>query len=190
MISFYNVCKSFKKDTVLKNLTFKIENGDFVIIEGHNGSGKTTIINLLLNLIDLDLNSGEIENDFKSISYYPDRFNLPSLIKSSDFIYMYFDGLKSKVEISNFLEKYNLENKFICNLSKGNMLKIIIIKTLLEDSELYIFDEPLNGLDDLSKEVFLNDLKEKVEKKKTVIVVTHDKEFFKSSANKIITIGG
>ena len=191
MISFNNVEKFFKKDKVLDNISFEINNGDFVIIEGQNGSGKTTIINLMLKLIDLDKNDkGEIYNDFENISYYPERFNLPSLIKSHDFLYTYFNNIATKDEIDFYIDRYKLENKYICNLSKGNTLKIGIIKTLLEQSELYIFDEPLNGLDEESKRLLAEDLMALKKLSKTIIVVTHDKSVFMEYKSKLIELGG
>ncbi len=191
MISFNNVEKFFKKDKVLDNISFEINNGDFVIIEGQNGSGKTTIINLMLKLIDLDKNDrGDIYNDFENISYYPERFNLPSLIKSHDFLYTYFNNIATKDEIDFYIDRYKLENKYICNLSKGNTLKIGIIKTLLEQSELYIFDEPLNGLDEESKRLLAEDLMALKKMSKTIIVVTHDKSVFMEYKSKLIELGG
>lgn len=191
MISFNNVEKFFKKDKVLDNISFEINNGDFVIIEGQNGSGKTTIINLMLKLIDLDKNDkGDIYNDFENISYYPERFNLPSLIKSHDFLYTYFNNIATKDEIDFYIDRYKLENKYICNLSKGNTLKIGIIKTLLEQSELYIFDEPLNGLDEESKRLLAEDLMALKKLSKTIIVVTHDKSVFMEYKSKLIELGG
>jgi len=191
MISFNNVEKFFKKDKVLDNISFEINNGDFVIIEGQNGSGKTTIINLMLKLIDLDKNDrGDIYNDFENISYYPERFNLPSLIKSHDFLYTYFNNIATKDEIDFYIDRYKLENKYICNLSKGNTLKVGIIKTLLEQSELYIFDEPLNGLDEESKRLLAEDLMALKKLSKTIIVVTHDKSVFMEYKSKLIELGG
>ena len=191
MISFNNVEKFFKKDKVLDNISFEINNGDFVIIEGQNGSGKTTIINLMLKLIDLDKNDrGDIYNDFENISYYPERFNLPSLIKSHDFLYTYFNNIATKDEIDFYIDRYKLENKYICNLSKGNTLKVGIIKTLLEQSELYIFDEPLNGLDEESKRLLAEDLMALKKLSKTIIVVTHDKSVFMEYKSKPIELGG
>ena len=59
------------------------------------------------------------------------------------------------------------------------------------ESDLYIFDEPLNGLDDMSRELFLSDLHELKERGKTIIVCTHEPDFFKKLyTNKIILDGG
>lgn len=189
MIEFINVSKSFKKDKILNELSFKIENNDFFIIQGSNGSGKTTIINLILNLYTLNKNdSGEIINDFKAISYMPDKFVFPSLVKSYDFLYDYFSGTVNKKTIDYFIERYKLQNKFICNLSKGNMIKIGLIKALAEDMDLYIFDEPLNGLDDESKKYFKEDLINLHQNNKTIVVVTHDVSHFKSCSNNILKL--
>ena len=190
MIEFRNVSKSFKNDKVLSNLSFRVNDGDFLIIEGANGSGKTTIINLILNLIDLDDNFGEVINNFNSISYYPSVFTMPSLIKSYDFLYTYFFGIENKERIDYFIKKYNLENKLVCNLSKGNTLKIALIKTLIERSEVYIFDEPFNGLDEESKKLFVEDLTKMNKDGKTIIVVTHDKLYFKDMEVSTLKLGG
>jgi ABC-type multidrug transport system ATPase subunit len=145
----------------------------------------------MLKLIDLDKNDrGDIYNDFENISYYPERFNLPSLIKSHDFLYTYFNNIATKDEIDFYIDRYKLENKYICNLSKGNTLKIGIIKTLLEQSELYIFDEPLNGLDEESKRLLAEDLMALKKLSKTIIVVTHDKSVFMEYKSKLIELGG
>jgi ABC-2 type transport system ATP-binding protein len=191
VIEFIDVTKYFKKDKIFEHLNFKVNNNDFLIIEGHNGSGKSTIINLILNLKELKKgDSGSINNDFKSISYYPEKFVLPSLIKSHDFLYDYFDDILTKENIDLMINRYKLENKLICNLSKGNTMKIVIIKTLLENSELYIFDEPLNGLDEESKILFKDDLVRLNKENKTIILITHDQEFFKDSYTSLLKLGG
>ncbi len=190
MIEFINVTKAFKKDIILKDLSFKVENNDFFIIEGSNGSGKTTIINLILNLYTLGKkDSGEIINDFDEISYLPDKFVFPSLVKSYDFLYEYFNGDVNKKTIDYYISRYKLQNKFICNLSKGNGIKIGLIKALAEDKDLYIFDEPLNGLDDESKNFFKEDLIKLNQNNKTIIIITHDVTFFEDSATNILKLG-
>ncbi len=190
MIEFVNVSKSFKKDMILKELSFRVENNDFLMIEGSNGSGKTTIINLILNLYTLSKkDSGEIINDFNDISYLPDKYVFPSLVKSYDFLYEYFSGDVNKKTIDYYIKRYKLQNKFICNLSKGNAIKIALIKALAEDKELYIFDEPLNGLDDESKNFFKEDLIELQRNNKTIIIITHDVSFFEDCTTNILKLG-
>ena len=131
MIEFENVIKKYKEQIVLNNISFKIDDNDLVLLVGDNGSGKTTIINLILGILKINKSdSGKIINDFKYVSYFPEKFVLPNLIKSHTFLYTYFKGLKSKEEIDSFISKYNFLNKCIFNLSKGMVQKIIIAKTI------------------------------------------------------------
>lgn len=190
MIMFNEVTKNIKKINILNNLTFEIKNNKTYVIYGKNGSGKSTTIKLMLNILKLNKNdSGEIYNDFEKINYFPEKFLLPPFISSYDFLKTYLEGLCSDDLILDYMNKYNVYNKKICRLSKGMQQKLILIKTLIEDANLYVFDEPLNGLDDESRGVFLNDLYELKNKNKTIIIVTHEKEFFEDLYDELICLG-
>ena len=67
--------------------------------------------------------------------------------------------------------------------------KIIIAKTILEESNLYIFDEPLNGLDDESRNIFLEDIIDLKNKGKTIIISTHEPDFFNVNNIRILRVG-
>lgn len=189
MIEFNGVYKSIGHNKIIKNVSFKVEDNDFIILEGANGSGKTSIINLILGIYKLNKkDKGEIIDTFKDVSYFPSLFNLPSLINSYHFLYTYFNGFLDRSVINCYIEKYKIENKSVFELSKGNIQKIILVKCLLENSDLYIFDEPLNGLDSDSKEEFIKDLLQLKNKNKAIIIATHDKEEFKGLYNKNILI--
>lgn len=190
MIELRNINYSNKNNQIFNNFNLKIDDNKFYIIYGKNGCGKSTTIKLILKIFKLKkTDSGEIYNDFKSINYFPEKFILPSLMNSYKFLYTYFDGIKSHDLINQYLKKYGVANKLICRLSKGMGQKLVLIKTLLEDAECYIFDEPLNGLDDESKGIFLFDLENLKKKKKTIIVITHEKEFFSKLSDEEIKIG-
>lgn len=190
MIELRNINYSNKNNQIFDNFNLKIDDNKFYIIYGKNGCGKSTTIKLILKIFKLKkTDSGEIYNDFKSIIYFPEKFILPSLMNSYKFLYTYFDGIKSHDLINQYLKKYGVANKLICRLSKGMGQKLVLIKTLLEDAECYIFDEPLNGLDDESKGIFLFDLENLKKKKKTIIVITHEKEFFSKLSDEEIKIG-
>lgn len=190
MIEFNSVYKKYKKQEVLNDLSFKIGNNDLTLLIGRNGSGKTTTIKLILKMLEITKDdSGSIINDFSSISYFPEKFSLPSLMKSHDFLYIYFNGEISKSDIDHYIKRYNLLNKYMCNLSKGMMQKVIIIKTLLEESFLYIFDEPLNGLDDESRLLLKEDINELHKNNKSILISTHEPDFFNDISTKIIRLG-
>lgn len=190
MIEFNNVSKKYKEQQVLNNFSFRIGDNDFTLLVGHNGSGKTTIINLILGILKITKeDSGEIIDDFADVSYFPEKFNLPALMKSVNFLHTYFKESLSKDIVDKYIEKYHILNKCICNLSKGMCQKVILVKTLLEESNLYIFDEPLNGLDDESRELFKEDLIALHKRGKSILISTHDPKFFMDTTTNIIRLG-
>lgn len=190
MIELKDVSFHQKTNLVLNNVNLKINDHKFYIIYGKNGSGKSTTIKLMLKIFKLKKNDkGSIFCDFNKINYFPEKFILPSLMNSHKFLYTYFDSIIGQEIINSYTKKYNVENKLICKLSKGMGQKLILIKTILEDAECYLFDEPLNGLDDESRGIFLNDLKKLKEKGKTIVVITHEKDFFHSLVDEEIKIG-
>ena len=75
MIEFLNVCKSFDEESVLKNVSFKIERGETKIIVGESGSGKSTILKLILGLIRPD--SGQILIEGRDIARLTERELVP-----------------------------------------------------------------------------------------------------------------
>ncbi len=188
MIEFKKVTKYFKKNKVLIDISFDIRKGEFVILSGINGSGKTTIINLINQVVTLkSKDKGKIKST-RSISYFPEKIVLPTYIKGYDFLKLFLDEHLSKGEIEKYMEKYKIPNKAVNLYSKGMIQKLIIIKTLLMEKELYIFDEPINGLDVDMKKIFIEDLKHLKIRNKTVLVCSHEKKLFSKLCDKEIII--
>jgi ABC-type multidrug transport system ATPase subunit len=68
--------------------------------------------------------------------------------------------------------KENID-KDIINLSKGMRQKVLIIQNLMVDSDCYIFDEPLSGLDPISQNIFMDEINKLFDNKKLIIIITH-----------------
>ena len=87
--------------------------------------------------------------------------------------------LSNDCDYEKYLEIFNMDrNALISSLSKGNKQKVALIQLLMEDRDLYVLDEPTNGLDQESINLLVKALKEKNKHGKTVIVVTHYKKLF------------
>ena len=182
MIKIDNLIKKYQDKIILDNISYEFKRGSIYFIKGENGSGKSTLIKILTKIIYKT--SGNVDNKI-NISYLPDKYVLPKLINSYNYL-ANFGADKSK--INEYINKYELPNKLIMNLSKGNLQKVGIIEVLLNDYEAYIFDEPLDGLDKNIKEIFLDDLKKLVNKNKLVILISHSDISFKDINYKKLII--
>lgn len=176
MIEFIDVSFNYGKKCALKNINLKIEKGTFNLFIGHNGSGKSTTIKLILNLIHNK--KGVINRNYSSYCYMPEKTVLPDYITIEEFL-KDLSYLSNNCSYERYLELFNMDKKqLISSLSKGNKQKVALIQLLMEDKDLYVLDEPTNGLDQESINILIKLLKEKNKKGKTIIVVTHYKKLF------------
>ena len=166
-INIRNLTKKYGKKEIFKNFSLEIETGKVTALMGKSGFGKTTLIRILMGLEKYD--EGKItglENQKISTVFQEDRLceNLSAITNISIVC-----GKETSIrEISAELEK-------IKTLSGGMKRRVAIIRCIMAKSDIIIFDEPLKGLDEITKKNVINYLKEKI-RGKTVIIVTHDIE--------------
>ena len=150
ILSLKNIDKTYGKEQVLHNISFNIEQGEICGLIGENGAGKTTLMRILLGLIRAD--KGEIE----SVSQH----KIGSIIESPA-VYPNLTGLQHlqyyktrfglKTDIIKMLELVRLPqtswDRKVKNYSLGMKQRLSIAIALLDNPELIILDEPVNGLD-------------------------------------------
>ena len=175
MLKLLNIEKSYGNNVILSNSTLEINNGGIYILQGKNGSGKSTIIKIITGLIYKT--SGIIEKDI-SISYLPDKYNMPKLMNVKKYIEHIIYMSSSNKSDEYLLNLYQIPNKRIGELSKGNQQKLGILQTFLLDADCYILDEPLDGLDDFAKKLLKRNIIEKLEANKIILMSLHNKTYF------------
>lgn len=178
-----------KKTFALRGISFEIEEGEIFGFLGPNGSGKTTTILSMLNLIKKD--SGkvlffekELEKDyklFKDIGYVPEEPYLYNNLKVFEFLYlssrlseMEENNLKEKIDF--YLGLFELSQKkevYIKNLSKGQKQRVLLSLNFLIEPKVLILDEPFRGLDPLGIKNVREEIKKLKEKRKTVFLSSH-----------------
>ena len=176
-ININNLTKKYGKKKIFKNFSLEIETGKVTALMGKSGFGKTTLIRILMGLEKYD--EGKItglENQKISTVFQEDRLceNLSAITNIS----IVCEKETSIREISVELEKIGLkesQNKPVKTLSGGMKRRVAIIRCIMAKSDIIIFDEPLKGLDEITKKNVIRYLKEKI-RGKTVIIVTHDIE--------------
>ncbi|NLL63321.1 MAG: ABC transporter ATP-binding protein [Ruminococcaceae bacterium] len=167
-----NLHKSFEKQKVLEGYNLEIKQTGITKIEGPSGSGKTTILRIISGLETAD--QGEFVDIPKNISFMfqEDRlFPWYSAVKNIEIA-----TKKTEKEILNVLSKLGISNttavKLPSELSGGEKRRVALVRTLLKDAELYILDEPYTGLDDETKKLAENLIKE-LAKTKPILLVSH-----------------
>lgn len=182
LLEFKNVCKSFGKKEVLKNINLKISKGKIVGLLGKNGMGKTTLIKLVNDL--LTPTSGEVLINGKNpsiesklnIAYLPERTYLDKNMTINETL-KFFDEFYSNFNLeraSKLLDDLNLDREQrIIKMSKGMQEKLQLVLVMSRDVDLYILDEPLGGVDPATRDYILDTILSNFKEGSTIIISTH-----------------
>ena len=192
-IKIKKVSKSFKKKTIIKDLSFDIDDTGLVCLKGESGSGKTTVLNLISGLLKTDEGSIFIdEKEIKDIKNLRKDFitYLPcgnSLIESLTIIenINLVSGI-SEEEASRLLSKLKVSSSvyylYPREISTGEYKRVCFARALAMDTPFYLLDEPTSNLDEESAKILIKEITE-LSKKKGVIIATHDSRLLKKGKN-------
>lgn len=141
-----------------------------VVIKGENGAGKSTLLKAIASLIQYE---GDIITPH-TMAYLSEKIVLPSGVLLDEFIHMFLRENRYDVSLfEQLLKSLKLEDqlqKDISELSKGMTMKVQLLVVLSIEKELYILDEPWNGLDKESSKVLLDVIKHS---KKSFLITSH-----------------
>lgn len=185
IIRIERLTKYYGKHRGIEDLTLKVNPGEIFGFIGPNGAGKSTTIRTALGL--LKPTSGEVflfgekvtAGNYKirqKVGYMPSEASFYEDMKVSDVLKFSASFYKEdcRREAENLCDRLKLSTrKKICELSLGNRKKVSIVCALQHFSELYILDEPTNGLDPLMQKEFFEILKEKNDKGAAVFLSSH-----------------
>lgn len=188
VINTSDLSKQYAKNLpyALNNLNLSVKQGEVFGFLGPNGAGKSTTIRLLLNFIQPTKGSAtilgtDIAKDSVAIrskvSYLSGDFKAYEKMTGKQFL-DYMSSLaspKSKKYISELARMFDISlSKKIGDLSKGNRQKLGIIQAFMTDPDLYILDEPTDGLDPLKQEVFYDLVRQNKKRGKTFFISSHN----------------
>lgn len=196
LIEFKNVSKTYTMGEVqihaLEDVSFSINEGEFVIIAGASGAGKSTILNLLGGMDTVS--SGEIVVDGNIISQYNDKqmtlyrrydvgfvfqfYNLVQNLTVKENVELATQISKDPLDIEKTIASVGLQDRmynFPAQLSGGEQQRVAIARALAKNPKLLLCDEPTGALDYVTGKQVLKVLQETCRKEhKTVIVITHN----------------
>ncbi|MFA5086823.1 MAG: ATP-binding cassette domain-containing protein [Candidatus Paceibacterota bacterium] len=215
MIEFEKVNKDYypnlsnEAKVAIKDVSFKIKDGEFVILCGRSGAGKTTILKLisceekptkgriLFDKKDLSMvkksdaylirrKIGSVFQDYKLLSYKTVFENVAYALETLE-----YNEKKIKDEVMQVIELVGLENRVNCfpnELSGGEQQRVSIARALIHRPEVILADEPTGNLDPYNTRDIIKILLKINEAGSTVILSTHDKEVVNALKKRVITL--
>ena len=182
LIEFKNVSKDYGTFQALKNINLQIEPGKIYGLLGPNGSGKTTIIKLINDLLTPTEGSILIKgqkpgvDSKKIISYLPERTYLNTNSKVSEIISLFEDFYEdfNKDKALKLLNDLNIDKDAkLKTMSKGTKEKVQLILVMSREADLYVLDEPIGGVDPAVRDYILNTILQNFKQTSSIIISTH-----------------
>lgn len=212
IIEVSHLKKSFGSLNVLKDVSFTVEKGDVIAILGSSGSGKSTLLRCLIDLEKIDDGTITVDGDtfVKNGVYMPNTIVKDATMKMG-MVFQHFNlfphmtvikNLEKPAKIIKKLDSRTIQEKsqmllnkvglldkadtYPDQLSGGQKQRVAIVRALMMNPEIMLFDEPTSSLDpEITKEV-LHTMKQLAEEKMTMLIVTHEIGFAKEVASKIL----
>lgn len=184
LISVSNLSSYYGEKQILRNVSFEIKQGDIVAIYGSNGSGKSTLIKILLGLNHEYTGEVNLASNLE-ISYIPQDTSdltgsLNEYIHKQDVDETLCKTILIKLDFSRELFEMDMKN-----YSDGQKKKVLIAVSLSKPAHLFVWDEPLNYIDVISR-IQIEEIIRAA--KPTLIFVEHDRRFVENVVNKIIQL--
>lgn len=196
-----NLTFGYDYRTVLKDVSFKLNSGDFLAVVGNNGSGKSTLIKCILGinkvpskkilLDDIDINDYK---NFKNVGYVPQKFDdfnyeFPITVNEILMASKYSNITEEeKLELLDKIGILELQNENINNLSGGQLQRVFIVRSLMNTPKLLILDEPTAGVDKKNVESFYKTVNELNTEGITIILITHNLRESNANFTQVLSI--
>lgn len=207
MLEVKDLKKNFGKTKVIKGISFDVQKGEVVAIIGPSGCGKSTLLRCL-NMLEKPT-SGKIILDNEDIT--GKKVDLTKIREKMGMVFQQFnlfphltvlenitvaplnlklltkeEATKKALELLKIIGLEDKKDNYPNELSGGQKQRVAIIRTLMMNPEIILFDEPTSALDPEMVGEVLTLIKTLVDKKNTIIIVSHEMEFIKNCATKVL----
>lgn len=209
MLEVKNLKKCFGNNVVLKDINFKVNKGDIISIVGPSGSGKSTLLRCI-NMIEKPSGGNII---FEEKSLMDKNTNLSLIREKIGMVFQQFNlfphltvldnitlvpiklklmsediAKKKAIELLKTIDLKDKTDEYPNSLSGGQKQRVAIIRALIMEPDIILFDEPTSALDPEMVGEVLELIKKVADTGKTMIIVSHEMNFVKKIANRILFI--
>lgn len=207
ILQIKNLSKSFEDNVVIKDVSFSVEKGECIVVIGSSGSGKSTLLrclNLLErptggeilfhnnNILDNQINENEVRSKLQMVFQNFNLFSNMTVLKNCTIgqtkVLKRDKKIANEIAISN-LTRVGLADRInyrIKEISGGQKQRVAIARCLSMNPDVILFDEPTSALDPEMVSEVLKVMKQLAKEKTTMIVVTHEMNFAKEVADRVI----
>ena len=190
VLQVQGLTKAFPNHPLFSNLDFEIKRGEHIAIIGDNGTGKTTILKIINQIIDADAGSMKLGTNV-TIGYYDQEHHVlhaeKTLFEEISDEFPNLNNTQIRNTLAAFLFTGDDVFKKISTLSGGERGRVSLAKLMLSESNFLILDEPTNHLDIMSREILESALNNY---EGTVLYVSHDRYFINKTATRILELSG
>ena len=212
-IEIKNLRFGYNENLILKDINLSLDEGDFAIISGENGSGKSTLIKLILG--ELKKDGGNIKvfgidmedfKNFEKIGYVPqvnEAIKVAFPVSAREYVglnlykeFSIFNTIskKSKLKVEDTFETLKIKNLIdrpFNKLSGGQAQRVMIARAMVNNPDILILDEPTVGIDQKSKEDFLDLLVHlNTHHNISILMITHEMEILGDYVDKVFRLKG
>lgn len=201
-----NICKSFNGNQVLKNICFSLNRGEVLAVLGESGGGKTTLLRCINSLETADsgcvcVNGKVVGNEenscaehfglvFQQFNLFP-QYTVKENVQLAPVLRKKYEKQELEQVTDEILKKVDMFDKkdfYPWQLSGGQQQRVAIARALALNPEILCFDEPTSSLDPLLTGEVLKVIRSLKSQDRTMIIVTHEIEFARECADRIIFI--
>jgi len=202
VIEIRNLCKSFGEQSIYDDFSLEIADGDFIVLSGKSGCGKTTLLNIIGGLESVDSGSilvdgVDISKRKNKLSYYQNKvgflfqnFALVDTKTVRENLELVYKKSRSETSFEDALSNVGLANKIdekVYKLSGGEQQRVAVARLMIKKCDVILADEPTGSLDKENAREIIRLLTELNHSGKTIVMVTHDEEF-KNVGNRVVEL--
>ncbi len=200
-IDIHNLYFAYGHKTIINNLSLELSQGDYLVIRGKNGTGKSTFVKCLLGINTInsgmiffdkkDINSFKKWTKFGYLSQIFDDFNFEFPVTVHELLSFASLGRKNEKRILEILDNmgiFEIVNQNMNSLSGGQLQRVFIARALLNNPDVLVLDEPTAAIDKHNREFFYQTVNDLNKAGMTVILVSHNDALDNMNYTHILTM--
>jgi len=191
LISLDKIAVNLGKQQILENITFSLYPKQIVTLIGPNGAGKTTLVKVALGLLKPSAGRVKVQPGLR-IGYMPQRIHFNSSLPLTSFRFLSLTRASKQDDIDRTLAEVGalgVREKPLTGLSGGEIQRVLLAKALLNEPDLLVLDEPVQGVDIMGQsEIYELIAKIQEERGCGILMISHDLHLVMASTDEVICL--